>query len=261
VDQDYPGLEILVADGGSTDDSVEVIRSFEPHLTWWCSEKDNGQTHAINKGLARATGTVVNWLCSDDVLLPGALRTVGAYFAEHPDVDVVAGAGGIYDENNPEKSYIWRTEPRHLGLLPAHNGIIQQRCFWRTSLHQRTPPLDESFHFSMDTELWCYFKTIGARWAFLPDILGRYIQTGENKQVVGGIKIAREYERVYRRYTNDRISLAFWYRTFRYPFERLLRRDRGLLRRGLLGIIQIVWMLVFLPFYGYGKVRYMSWPE
>ena len=261
VDQDYPRLEILVADGGSTDESVDVIRSFEPHLTWWCSEPDRGQTHAINKGLAHASGEVVNWLCSDDILLPGALRTVGDYFATHPDTDILAGAGEIYDERRPEKSVLWRPKPERLAWLPAHNTIIQQSCFWRTRLHRRHPLLDESFHYSMDTELWCYFRSQQARWDFIPDVLARYVQTGRNKQVTGGPRIAREYERVYRMYTHDRIPLTFWYKTLRYPFERLLRRDRGWLRRGILGVIQITWMLAFLPFYGYGRVRYMSWPE
>src|SRR5689334_12013167 len=84
ADQNYPNLENFVVDGGSTDDSVEVIKRFEPHLTWWVSEKDRGQSHAINKGFARATGEVVNWLCSDDLLTPGALDVVGRHFAESP---------------------------------------------------------------------------------------------------------------------------------------------------------------------------------
>ena len=80
-----------MVDGGSTDQSVEIIRKYERHIAWWTSEKDSGQTEAINKGFARATGEVVNRLCSDDVLLPGALDKIGRAFAKNPTAGVVVG--------------------------------------------------------------------------------------------------------------------------------------------------------------------------
>ena len=84
VSQGYPSLEVMVMDGGSTDGSREIIRRFERHLAWWTSAPDSGQSAAINMGFRRATGEILNWLCSDDRLLPGGLVVVGRYFAEHP---------------------------------------------------------------------------------------------------------------------------------------------------------------------------------
>src|SRR5690349_18496013 len=84
-DQRYPNLEVIVIDGCSTDGSVEVIQSFAGRLAHWESEPDRGQSHAINKGLARATGDVLCWLNSDDVFLPGALNAVAYFFNEHPE--------------------------------------------------------------------------------------------------------------------------------------------------------------------------------
>src|SRR5215210_2088856 len=82
LDQGYPNLEYVVVDGGSSDESVGVIRKYERHLAWWVSETDRGQAHALNKGFARATGAVYGYINSDDYLLPGALKAVGGATGE-----------------------------------------------------------------------------------------------------------------------------------------------------------------------------------
>ena len=94
VDQQYPDLELFVVDGGSNDTSVDVIKKYEQHLTWWVSEKDKGQSDAINKGFARATGEIVSWLCSDDLYTPGTLHKVAGYFSQQ-DSSVGLIYGGI----------------------------------------------------------------------------------------------------------------------------------------------------------------------
>src|SRR5690606_26910277 len=97
LSQNYSNLEYIVIDGGSTDGSVEIIRKYEKHLKYWVSEGDRGQSHAINKGLARCTGDVFNWLNSDDYLEPGALHTIAKIF-EDPECNVFIGTSNVVKE-------------------------------------------------------------------------------------------------------------------------------------------------------------------
>ena len=91
LSQDHPRLEYMIVDGGSTDGSIEVIKKYEHKLAWWVSEKDKGQTDAINKGFARASGEILAWINSDDTYEPGAVSAAVKYLQEHPNVGMVYG--------------------------------------------------------------------------------------------------------------------------------------------------------------------------
>ena len=91
LEQDYPNIEYLVVDGASTDGSVEIIRRYADRLTWWVSEKDNGQSEAINKGMRRARGEFIGWLNSDDIYLPGAVSAAVSAFLSHPQAGLIYG--------------------------------------------------------------------------------------------------------------------------------------------------------------------------
>ncbi len=260
IDQDYARLEILVVDGGSTDDSLEIIRRYEQHITWWVSEKDRGQSHAINKGFARATGEIVNWLCSDDVLLPGALPKIARAFAENPAADVVVGSSKI-TYPDPRLNWLRTASPLSIELLPCTNRIPQPACFYRRSLLRRRPPLDETLHYTMDLELWAHFVASGARWHFIPDVLSEIRFSETNKTAVGGIKITREIETVYKRYVKERVPLTFWHRLLRYPLERVRRRHPGRLFGLVYYPYQASMILLLAPFYGFRRVRWMGWVD
>jgi len=258
IDQDYPHLEILVVDGGSTDHSVEVIRRYERSISWWVSEKDSGQSQAINKGFARAKGEIVNWLCSDDILLPGALHTVARAFMEDPTVDVVSGIGEFRYED-ARKNRLEVPSALKLELMPCTNAIPQPACFYRKELLARNPPLDESLHYAMDFELWIYLREQGAKWRFISEVLSAAYFSDSNKTSSGGVKITWEQENIYKRYVNERVPLTFWHRKLRYPLERVWHRQQG----GLFGLIyypyQCTIILLLSPFYGFQRVRWMNW--
>lgn len=258
VDQDYPNKEILVADGGSTDASVRIIERYSPHIAWWVSEKDNGQSSAINKGLARAKGQVLHWLCSDDRLEKGALRTVAETFAADETVDVVVGAcRTVYPAEKRE--LIDRPTPLRIELIPVATPFSQPSCFFHRSL-LRTPALDESYHYALDLELWAYFKSRNVRWKIVGNVLSVYVMSGQNKTSTGGEKITREIERVYTTYVHERVPLTWWVRHLMYPMDRFRKRHPGPLADLAVRSAKGGLCVALAPFYGgFTRVRAMNW--
>jgi glycosyltransferase involved in cell wall biosynthesis len=158
LDQGYAPLEYIIIDGGSTDNSVDIIRRHESALAYWVSEADHGQTDALIKGFKRATGDIRGWLCSDDLLLPGALQAVGDFFSTHPDVMAVYGDALWIDAEGrflrPKKEMGFN----RFVLLHDHNYIPQPSMFWRHSLYEAVSGLDLGFDLAMDADLWQRFS-------------------------------------------------------------------------------------------------------
>lgn len=156
-------LEVLVIDGESTDGSVDLLRPITDPRLQWTSEKDRGQSDAINKGLARATGDVVAWLNSDDLYTPGAFDAVSRAFQSHPHKQWLVGNCDIIDEAGnvirPRITrYKWKRLQRYsFRQLLRENIINQPSVFWRRSFGQRAGALDESLHWTMDYDLWLRF--------------------------------------------------------------------------------------------------------
>jgi len=154
LSQEYPNLEYIIIDGGSTDGSLEIIQRHAGRLAAWVSEPDQGQTDAINKGFGRARGEILAWLNSDDTYLPGAVSEAATYLQSHPEAGMVYGDANLI---NQQGEVIGRFPARQTDYRRLRNGYVhipQQAAFFRGDLWRRAGPLDPSFYFAMDYDLW-----------------------------------------------------------------------------------------------------------
>lgn len=168
LNQNHPAVQTMVIDGGSTDGSRQIIEQYVDQLYYWCSEKDEGQTAAINNGIKRSDGEIIGWINSDDVLLPGALDAVSREF-ENPDVMWVSGWIVSIDVNNvviDRKIY-----PQVNKAVIEHRSVLPQPgIFWRRSVTEQIGLLDETLHWCMDLDYWIRMIKAG----FNPTLIPRY---------------------------------------------------------------------------------------
>jgi len=170
VNQAYPNLEYIIMDGGSTDGSVEIIKKYAHRLTYWESEPDHGQSHAINKGFKRATGELAAWLNSDDLLTPGALQEAAEIYNEDPSLGFIHGISELIDENGNSQNKHFGSEFDLIeNLITSQNTVAQQSTFINRQCLESIGFLDESLHMSMDWDLWL---RLGARYSsrFVPKV-------------------------------------------------------------------------------------------
>jgi glycosyltransferase involved in cell wall biosynthesis len=153
LEQDYPNIEYLVVDGASTDGSVDILNRYAHRLTWWVSEKDSGQSEAINKGLQRARGEIVGWLNSDDMYLPGAVTAAVAAFRSRPDVAVVYGDALAIDTDGRPFNIMHARQYSLIDLM-AFNIICQPAAFMHRSVLEQVHYLNPAYHMLMDHLLW-----------------------------------------------------------------------------------------------------------
>lgn len=198
--QDYPNLEYLIVDGGSTDGTAAIAAEYGSRLRF-LSEPDRGQTHAINKGFGMAAGEVVAWLNSDDVYLPGAIRQAAVALRENPAAGFVYGEGYLLDEGGAITGRFPHTQPFDLWrLVHLSDYILQQTCFFRRTALAAVGPLRESLHYGMD---WDILIRLGVRYpaVYLPRYLACLREHGAAKTSSGGAVRARELHRILTRHT------------------------------------------------------------
>jgi hypothetical protein len=209
LSQNYPNLEYIVLDGGSTDETASVVGEYSSRLTW-ISEKDNGQSHAINKGFRMAKGELVSWLNSDDIIFPGALRLAAGAFRSNPGLGAVYGEGHQIDVDGKFRQRFPCTEPFNLWKL-AHlsDYILQQTSYFRKKVLDEVGYLDEDLHYSMD---WDLFIRIGKRYeiGYIPRYMGAIREYPAAKSFAGGAQRFAELARTMRRHTGMRYPPGYF---------------------------------------------------
>ena len=216
-------LEHVVFDGGSRDDTVDILRRFKPHVTW-VSEPDQGQAHAVNKGLRATDGEIIGWLNSDDVYYPRAIAQVVDFFENHPDVDVVYGMADHIDiEDKPFETY--PSEPWHFERLKDVCFICQPALFFRRRILEQFGLLDESLMYCMDYEFWLRLAKQDVQFAYMEEKLAGSRLYGDNKTLGARVEVHREINDMFKKhfaYVPDR-----WIMNYAHAVvERELARDQ-----------------------------------
>jgi len=200
LNQNYENLEYIIIDGGSSDDSVDIIRRYERHLAWWISEPDRGQVHAINKGIERITGDVAAFINSDDVYLPGAFAAAMKVFREEPQCHWLCGDTIVFGDGYATQLIEANVPKSAAHCLSWAFRAPQPGMFWRAPLMKRG--FDESWQYVFDCDLYTRLLLEGFACTHLPVPLAKYRLHPASKTVAESDRMDREFDAIAEHYMN-----------------------------------------------------------
>jgi len=182
LNQNYPNLEYIIIDDGSTDSSVEIIKRYEKFLSYWVIEPHNGQASALKKGFDKCTGEIMAFLSSDDTYCPGNLNKIADLFKRNSQVDVIYGAVNLIDKYD---NFLARKDMSgfrfDFSILLFESSLPQPAVFWRRYIYLKSGGIDPSFLFSMDKDLWVRFSLSGAKFLRVNEVFANFRLHGLNK--------------------------------------------------------------------------------
>jgi glycosyltransferase involved in cell wall biosynthesis len=186
IQQEYPNIEYIIIDGGSTDQSEQIIRKHSQNIAYWCSEPDNGQAHAINKGLKIAKGELLGWLNADDILLPNTVSLAVSAFKNNPEIDVVYGhleRINQFGEKIPTPILPKDKVEFSKKLIVGECVVNQPGSFWRRKAMEKVGMLDEGLRYGLDYEFWIRLALAGAQFIHLPHTVACFRLSKDSKTV------------------------------------------------------------------------------
>jgi glycosyltransferase involved in cell wall biosynthesis len=203
LEQDYPNIEYIIVDGGSKDESVDVIRKYENRLAWWVSEKDKGHADALNKGFARASGEIMAWLNSDDTYMPGTVSQAVEILKARPQVGMVYGDANLIDEEGRWIGKFASKQTSYRAMLRGSVHIPQATTFWRTDIWRQVGPLDLSLFFSFDYDFWVRTSKV-SELLYVPHLWANFRMHNLGKSVVNDDRCYPDMIKVYEREVGKR---------------------------------------------------------
>ena len=209
--QDYPNIEYIVVDGGSTDGSVDIIKKYNQHITKWVSEPDLGQSHAINKGWQMSNGEALAYINSDDLYFPGAVSNAVDKFQKDPDLSVFYGIGVFLSSKGDFHSYFENIEPyNRFRILSCTDFILQPASFFKRSSLEAVGFLNENLHYCMDWDLYCRLARDHYSFLFDPSLIAAARLYPDTKTLSGGHERFSEIWKLLMRYKQSWWPHAFF---------------------------------------------------
>ena len=183
LEQDYPNIEYILVDGGSTDESVDIIKRYADRFAWWVSEKDMGHADALNKGFSHASGEILAWLNSDDTYIPGAISGAVAALMAHPDAGMVYGDADLTNEKGNVIGHFASRQTDYQRLLRGSVHIPQATTFFRADLWKNLGPLSLSLFYAFDYDLWVRIAKV-SQILYVPHKWATFRLHGEGQSII-----------------------------------------------------------------------------
>ncbi len=207
----YPDVEYIVVDGNSKDGTGDVVLSYGNEIDLFISEPDDGQSDAINKGFAHATGDIYAYINSDDYYYPETFKKVAKIFEENPDVDVVYGNCTFVTEDEQFYRYFTEVEPYdEFRLRSCTDFIMQPTCFWRKEIYDKCEGFTKDFHFGFDWEMWCRMAKNGAKFHYEPELFAVNREFEETKTSTGGDTRLLELKEINKLHKTSLLPYAYY---------------------------------------------------